>query len=72
MFADAKEEHAMRYTHHRGLARVERWVRLKFDAMNLNTDLLFSQKAVFFPHKKAGLRKFTSRSACYFTALSIL
>ena len=35
VFADAKEKHAMRYTHHRGLARVERWVRLKFATMNL-------------------------------------
>ena len=34
-FADAKEKHAMRYTHHRGLAAVTRWVRLKFAAMNL-------------------------------------
>ena len=29
-----KEKHAMRYTHHRGLARVSRWVKLKFAAMN--------------------------------------
>ena len=35
VFADAKEKHAMRYTHHRGLASVSRWVRLKFAAMNL-------------------------------------
>ena len=28
VFADAKEKHAMRYTHHRGLAAVTRWVRL--------------------------------------------
>ncbi len=35
VFADVKEKHAMRYTHHRSLARVERWVRLKFAAMNL-------------------------------------
>ena len=35
VFADAKEKHAMRYTHHRGLAAVTRWVRLKFAAMNL-------------------------------------
>ena len=35
VFADAKERHAMRYTTHRGLARVERWVRLKYAAMNL-------------------------------------
>ena len=34
VFADAKENHAMRYTHHRGLAAVTRWVRLKFAAMN--------------------------------------
>ena len=35
VFADAKEKHAMRYTHHRGLTAVTRWVRLKFAAMNL-------------------------------------
>ena len=35
VFADAKEKHAMRYTHHRGLAAVTRWVRLKFAVMNL-------------------------------------
>ena len=35
VFADAKEKHAMRYTHHRGLARVSTWVRLKYAAMNL-------------------------------------
>ena len=35
IFADAKEKHAMRYTHHRGLARVTNWVRLKYAAMNL-------------------------------------
>ena len=27
MFADAKEKHAMRYTHHRGLARVTNFIR---------------------------------------------
>ena len=30
VFADAKEKHAMRYTHHRGLAAVTRWVNPKF------------------------------------------
>jgi transposase len=35
VFADAKEKHAMRYTHYRGLARVTNWVRLKYAAMNL-------------------------------------
>ena len=28
VFADAKEKHAIRYTHHRGLATVARWVKL--------------------------------------------
>ena len=36
VFADAKGKHAMRYTHHRGLARVTNWVRLKYTAMNVN------------------------------------
>ena len=35
VFADAKEKHAMRYTHHRGLTAVSRWVGLKYAAMNL-------------------------------------
>jgi hypothetical protein len=35
VFGDAKEKHAMRYTQHRGLARVTSWVRLKYAAMNL-------------------------------------
>lgn len=32
---DAKCMYAMRYTHHRGLTAVTRWVKLKFAAMNL-------------------------------------
>ena len=35
VFADAKENHAMRYTQYRGLAQVTNWVKLKFVAMNL-------------------------------------
>lgn len=35
VFADAKEKHGMRYTLHRGLSQVTKWVRLKFAAMNL-------------------------------------
>ena len=37
VFADAKEKHTMRDTHHRGMARVTTWVRLKYAAMNLKT-----------------------------------
>lgn len=58
VFADAKEKHGMRYTHHRGLARVTAWVRLKFAAMNLKKLAVWSWKtpsfsslcAVFFPY----------------------
>ena len=35
VFADAKEQHGMRYTRYRGLAQVRNWVKLKFAAMNL-------------------------------------
>ena len=49
VFADAKEKHAMRYTHHRGLAAVTRWVRLKFAAMNLKKLANWSWKNSNFP-----------------------
>ena len=48
VFVDAKERHAMRYTHHRGLAAVTRWVRLKFAAMNLKKLANWSWKNSFF------------------------
>ena len=48
VFADAKEKHAMRYTHHRGLARVTSWVRLKYAAMNLKKLAEWSWKYSFF------------------------
>ena len=48
VFADAKEKHAMRYTHHRGLAAVTRWVRLKYAAMNLKKMAIWSWSNSFF------------------------
>ncbi len=48
VFADAKEKHAMRYTHHRGLARVTQWVRLKYAAMNLKKLAIWSWKNSVF------------------------
>ena len=48
VFADAKEKHAMRYTHHRGLAAVTRWVRLKYAAMNLKKLAVWSWNNSFF------------------------
>ena len=38
----------MRYTHHRGLAAVTRWVRLKFAAMNLKKLAVWSWKNSIF------------------------
>ena len=35
VFADAKEKHAMRYTHYRGLAKIKMETLLTFAAMNL-------------------------------------
>ena len=48
VFADAKEKHAMRYTHHRGLTRVTNWVRLKYAAMNLKKMAVWSWNAPSF------------------------
>ena len=48
VFADAKEKHAMRYTHHRGLAAVTRWVSLKYAAMNLKKLANWSWNNSFF------------------------
>jgi len=48
VFADAKEKHAMRYTHHRGLARVSAWVRLKYAAMNLKKMAVWKWNASYF------------------------
>ena len=52
VFADAKEKHAMRYTHHRGLARVTNWVRLKYAAMNLKKLAEWSWKNSYFHSKR--------------------
>ncbi len=53
VLANAKEKHTMRYTHHRGLARVTQWVALKFAAMNLKKFALwhsrFTSSFSFFP-----------------------
>lgn len=49
VFADAKEKYAMRYTYHRGLARVTNWVRLKYVAMNLKKLAEWSWKNSFLP-----------------------
>ena len=60
VFADAKEKHAMRYTQHRGLLQVTKWVKLKFAAMNLKKlalhiksgNGLFLFRALFYPVSK--------------------
>jgi transposase len=47
VFADAKEKHALRYTHLRGLARVTAWTGFKFAAMNLKKLACWGWKASF-------------------------
>jgi len=57
VFADAKENHGMRYTTHRALAQVTAWVKLTFSAMNLKklavwrwrVSLFLCFKSVFTP-----------------------
>ena len=49
VFGDAKEKHAMRYTQHRGLARVTQ-VRLKFVAMNLKKLAIWAWKSPCLCH----------------------
>lgn len=39
--------YAMRYTHHRGLTAVTRWVKLKFAAMNLKKLATWKWKECF-------------------------
>ena len=56
VFADAKEKHAMRYTHHRSLARVSQWVRLKFAAMNLKKLATWAGGGPLFRHLSASMR----------------
>ena len=48
VFADAKEKHAMRYTHTRGLTRVKSWVGFKFAAMNLKKLAVWTAKQPIF------------------------
>ena len=77
VFADAKEKHAMRYTHHRGLAAVTRWVRLKFAAMNLKKlanwswkNSLFLFIGIHFPHFYDKTPVFLKRKQGFFDRLT--
>ena len=76
VFADAKEKHAMRYTHHRGLAAVTRWVRLKYAAMNLKKlanwswkNSLFLFIGIHFPHFYDKTPVFLKRKQGFFDSL---
>ncbi len=57
VFADAKEQHGMRYTRYTGLAQVTNWVKLKFAAMNL---------------KKFAKRRWREEHPSQFLAFSVL
>jgi transposase len=58
VFADAKEKHAMRYTHIRGLTRVKSWVGLKFAAMNLKKMATWAAKQPAFTRFLQHLQRF--------------
>ena len=64
VFADAKEKHAMRYTHHRGLARVTNWVRLKYAAMNLKKLAIWSAKHSAFSRFWAHFYPIYAKTPC--------
>ena len=72
VFADAKEKHAMRYTHHRGLARVTSWVRLKFAAMNLKKLANWSCKAPVFPRLFSGFFYIFAKTPILKTRMGVL
>ena len=65
VFADAKEKHAMRYTHHRGLAAVTRWVRLKYAAMNLKKLAIWSWNNSIFSEFIAIIFPYNVRTPAY-------
>lgn len=65
VFGDAKEKHSMRYTQHRGLARVSNWVRLKFAAMNLKKLAIWVDRPPRFNHFFACFYIFTKRTAVF-------
>ena len=72
VFADAKEKHAMRYTHHRGLARVTSWVRLKFAAMNLKKLAIWSCKTLVFPQFFSGFFYIFAKTPILKTRMGVL
>ena len=65
VFADAKEKHAMRDTHHRGMARVTNWVRLKYAAMNLKTLANWSWNSSFFYAIWLLIMPYTRKTICW-------
>lgn len=65
VFGDAKEKHAMRYTQHRGLTRVARWVRLKYAAMNLKRLATWAWNSPCFSHFWLVFTQYTQRTAVF-------
>lgn len=65
VFGDAKEKHAMRYTQHRGLAAVTRWVRLKYAAMNLKKLATWAWNPPCFFNIFRLLGPYTTRTAVF-------
>jgi transposase len=66
VFADAKEKHAMRYTHLRGLSKIKMQVTLTFACMNLKKLALYKKKRGFFTSLKL-----YSQTTLQFTAAEV-
>lgn len=49
VFADAKEKHGMRYTHYRGLRKVQNYLTLLFACMNLKKLAMWKKKLGMLP-----------------------
>jgi transposase len=49
VFADAKEKHGMRYTHYRGLGKVQHYLTLLFACMNLKKLAMWKRKRGMLP-----------------------
>lgn len=62
----------MRYTHHRGLARVSRWVKLKFAAMNLKKLANWLWKKPDFFWFQFSFRTFSKNSGFQFKKTGVL
>lgn len=66
VFADAKERHGMRYTHYRGVRKVEHYLTLLFACMNLKKLATWKRRRWSLPPAFSAFRLFFADMACFF------